>query len=69
MIEVLLAFILMFLFLIFALMVSILWNIVDLGVDIQKDIGHLRLTLDEIMRINENIYFKLDNFKEEDDGK
>lgn len=69
MIEVLLVFILIFLILTFVLMISILWNIVDLGVDIQKDIGHFRLTLDEINRINENIYFKLDNFKEEDDGK
>ena len=67
MIEVLLIFILIFLILIFALMISILWNIVDLGaegVDIQKEIIHLRLILNEIKRINKNIYFKVDKFKE-----
>jgi len=69
MIEVVLAFILIFLILTFVLMLSILWNIVDLGVDMRTDILHSRLTLDEIKRINENIYFKIDKFKEEDDGK
>lgn len=69
MIEVLLVFILIFLILAVVLMISILWNIVDLGVDIQTDISHLRLTLYEIKRINENIYFKVDKFKEEDDCK
>lgn len=60
--------------LIFAILVDILYNIIDLGVDIH--FVHFEAVkcyqmLSEIQRINENIYFKLDELqmKEEDDCK
>ena len=43
-------------------MISILWNIVDLGVDIRTDIS---LILTGIRRIDKKFY----NFKEQDDCK
>lgn len=57
--------------LIFAILVSIAYHIVDLGVDIHLEIVKCYQMLSEIQRINENIYFKLDELqmKEEDDGK
>lgn len=57
--------------LIFAILVSIAYHIVDLGVDIHLETVKCYQMLSEIQRINENIYFKLDELqmKEEDDGK
>ena len=57
--------------LIFAILVSIAYHIVDLGVDIHLETVKCYQMLSEIQRINENIYFKLDELqmKGEDDGK
>lgn len=57
--------------LIFAILVSIAYHIVDLGVDIHLETVKCYQMLSEIQRINENIYFKLNELqmKEEDDGK
>ena len=57
--------------LIFAILVSIAYHIVDLGVDIHLETVKCYQMLSEIQRINENIYYKLDELqmKEEDDGK
>ena len=57
--------------LIFAILVSIAYHIVDLGVDIHLETVKCYQMLSEIQRINENIYFKLNEIqmKEEDDGK
>ena len=68
---VILGLILILIFLIFAILVAILYNIIDLGVDIRYEIVKCCDVLCEIRRINENIYFKLNELqmKEEDDGK
>ena len=57
--------------LIFAILVSIAYHIIDLGVDIRYEIVKCFDVLCEIKRINENIYFKLNELqmKEEDDCK
>ena len=58
-------------FLTFVTLVAILYNIIDLGVDIKLEIVKCFDVLCEIRRINRNIYFKLNELqmKEEDDGK
>lgn len=58
-------------FLTFVILVAILYNIIDLGVDIKFEIVKCVDILCEIRRINRNIYFKLNELqmKEEDDGK
>ncbi len=57
--------------LIFAVLVSVAYHIVDLGSDIHLEAVKCYQMLSEIQRINENIYFKLDELqmKEEDDCK
>ena len=56
---------------IFVILVNIAYHIVDLGSGIHLEIVKCYQMLSEIQRINENIYFKLDELqmKEEDDGK
>ena len=68
---IILGLIFIFVFLIFAVLVSIAYSIIDLGVDIRYEIVKCFDVLCEIKRINKNIYFKLDELqmKEEDDGK
>ena len=69
--NILVALIVIFVFLILAILTSIVYNIIDLGVDIHLETVKCYQMLSEIQRINENIYFKLDELqmKEEDDGK
>ena len=69
--SIILGLIFVLILLIFAILVSIAYHIVDLGVDIHLETVKCYQMLSEIQRINENIYFKLDELqmKEEDDGK
>lgn len=69
--NILVALIVIFVFLILAILTSIVYNIIDLGVDIRYEIVKCVDILCEIRRINRNIYFKLNELqmKEEDDGK
>ena len=69
--SILVALIVIFVFLILAILTSIVYNIIDLGIDIRCEIVKCVDILCEIRRINRNIYFKLDELqmKEEDDGK
>lgn len=69
--SIILGLIFIFVFLIFVILISIVYNIIDLGVDIRYEIVKCFDVLCEIRRINENIYFKLNELqmKEEDDGK
>ena len=69
--NILVALIVIFVFLILAILTSIVYNIIDLGVDIRYEIVKCFDVLCEIKRINKNIYFKLNELqmKEEDDGK
>lgn len=57
--------------LILAILTSVVYNIIDLGVDIRYEIVKCVDILCEIRKINRNIYFKLNELqmKEEDDGK
>lgn len=66
--SILIALIVIFIFLILAMLTSI---VLDLGSDIHLETVKCYQMLSEIQRINENIYFKLDELqmKEEDDGK
>ena len=66
--SILIALIVIFVFLILAMLTSI---VLDLGSDIHLETVKCYQMLSEIQRINENIYFKLDELqmKEEDDGK
>jgi len=69
--DIILGLIFILVFLTFVILVAILYNIIDLGVDIKFEIVKCVDILCEIRRINRNIYFKLNELqmKEEDDGK
>jgi len=58
--SIILGLIFVLILLIFAILVSIAYHIVDLGVDIHLETVKCYQMLSEIQRINENIYFKLD---------
>ena len=57
--SILIALIVIFIFLILAMLTSI---VLDLGSDIHLETVKCYQMLSEIQRINENIYFKLDEF-------
>lgn len=69
--NILVALIVTFVFLILAMLTSIVYLIIDLGSDIHLETVKCYQMLSEIKRINKNIYFKLNELqmKEEDDGK